>query len=273
MGTDIYFYVERRGPDGWQRAEEMVLPYDNRNRCRHCGESIWFDPRLDRLTHEKTNNDSCEDGTDRVAVRRDSLVRATWYSRRDSDLFRVLGDLADDGLPGDVSDDVRREAGAYDCAHATTEWLAPFGFRYVKADPPCGCLFGGGHAHATARKLLVHDWTQGLDRLHEVADRDDDAFRDGGRAAHLEQVLNAAGTAVLDSFDSAYEANVYGSPEWYAMEQLLDKGGRTDAERVPVAWAQPTWRMLNTEWFATVLRMARLAGGDLDAVRCVFWFA
>jgi hypothetical protein len=62
----------------------------------------------------------------------------------------------------------------------------------VKADPPCGCLFGGGHAHATVRKLLTYD--------------------------------------------------------------------------------DPTWQAVNTWWLATVLRMARLAGDDLDSVRCVFWF-
>jgi hypothetical protein len=49
------------------------------------------------------------------------------------------------------------------------------------------------------------------------------------------------------------------------------RGGREP--RVLITWQQPEWRDVNGSWSTAVLRMARLAGDDLDSVRCVFWFA
>lgn len=198
-----------------------------------------------------------------------------WYDWRDSTLFHRLAswgrdDAARDrGLPDDVSDEVRREAGALDCEHAESYW--EHGIVQVKADPPCGCLAGGGHGWLTVRELVGHDWTQPVERWTDVADRDDDAFRLGGRAAHLEEIVSTRGTAILDPWQRPEPGSARGQ-EYTAMDALRD-GGRTDGERILITWQQPLWRDLNVYWFATVLRMAHLAGDDPDSVRCVFWFS
>jgi hypothetical protein len=196
-----------------------------------------------------------------------------WYDRRDSALFRLLRDCTDTmgggGLPDDVSDEVRREAASPDCEHV--EWSGDDGFLRVRPHPPCGCLAGGGHAHLTVRQLVRYDWARAEERWTDVADRDDGAFARGGRAAHLEELLNRTGTAVLPPWSGTGEPAAGAGPEWTAIDGLRD-GGRPGSERTLVTWQQPAWRDVNAYWFATVLRMAHLAGDDLDSVRCVFWF-
>jgi hypothetical protein len=197
----------------------------------------------------------------------------SWYDRRDSDLFRLLRHWPDGlgcrGLPDDVSDEVRRDAGDFHCEHADSYWDR--GLVHVKADPPCGCLAGGGHACLTVRQLVAYDWTQTKEQFADVADRDDDAFRQGGRAAHLEEIVNSAGTAILEPW-SSWTDDPGAVPEHTAIDALRS-GCRTDGNRVLITWQQPVWRDVNGYWFAAVLRMAHLAGDDLDSVRCVFWFS
>jgi len=45
-----------------------------------------------------------------------------------------------------------------------------------------------------------------------------------------------------------------------------------EAEYQELTWTEAYWRNVPHQFFGTVLRMARLAGNDLDSVRCVFWF-
>jgi len=40
---------------------------------------------------------------------------------------------------------------------------------------------------------------------------------------------------------------------------------------VRLTWTQPLWRGTPVSFFGGVMRMARLADGDLDSVRGVFW--
>lgn len=45
-----------------------------------------------------------------------------------------------------------------------------------------------------------------------------------------------------------------------------------DPDTSSSTWTEPLWRNVPNSFFGAVLRMSRLAAGNLDAVRCVFWF-
>jgi hypothetical protein len=46
---------------------------------------------------------------------------------------------------------------------------------------------------------------------------------------------------------------------------------RAEPAAVRLTWTQPLWRGTPVSFFGGVMRMARLADGDLDSVRGVFW--
>lgn len=64
---------------------------------------------------------------------------------------------------------------------------------------------------------------------------------------------------------------VVGGPPGYPFD-VLNRVLDIPAETVALSWSEPLSMHLNRLFVATVMRMAHLADGDLDSVRCVHWF-
>jgi hypothetical protein len=112
-----------------------------------------------------------------------------------------------------------------------------------------------GHSHSwlTVGELLAHDWDQtvvarGLVRDAVPGDR---RFENGGKAAW-----------VIDYFETFHS--------WPPDTEICSM--TTASGYVPIEWRMPLSGHLDTDWFAFVLRLGRLAAGDPTSVRIVFWF-
>lgn len=189
-------------------------------------------------------------------------VAGDWSVDRNRDLFAILegGYLAEsDELPGiappgreippDASLSIRREAWDIDCPHASPDGSAG---RFTPPEPFCGCVRPG--SYLTVGELLSYDWMQSVRWTPRALDRDTGRFRAGGRAGHLQREFDLHG-ALPHLSDLRWGED---SPD-----EDTDVHLEID---VPVA------DLLYTDFALVVLAMARLAGGDLDSVRCVYWF-
>lgn len=178
---------------------------------------------------------------------------ANWYSGRNYHLFAILADVRNGhgfagvktgegfipiapprGLPDDVSASIRAKSDEWD-------------------------IDGHSHSHLTVAEILAFDWDQettltGLFR-DDGEDGDDPRWRNGGRAAWVQDYANKY--KELPPNAGSYCGGVSGP----------------NADRYKrVTWVTPYHRCVDSDWWATVARAARLSKGALDDVRFVFWF-
>lgn len=71
-----------------------------------------------------------------------------------------------------------------------------------------------------------------------------------------------------------YLNRVGGPPrDWFVLpHRHPDHAPDANTDLVRLVWTEPLWRGIPRPFFAAALRMSHLAAGDLDSVRCVFWF-
>jgi len=117
-----------------------------------------------------------------------------------------------------------------------------------------GVLGSDGHTHSylTVRELLGYDWDR---TTRHVGLLDTKAHDTAGLAQWTQARLDARGGPYFQ-----HEIEDYFVPR----ENVADCR--------QLNWTEPYWRNLPKQFFGALLRMARLAGDDLDSVRCVFWF-
>ncbi|MFI0355316.1 hypothetical protein [Actinomadura sp. 9N407] len=155
------------------------------------------------------------------------------------------------GVPSDASPGFRHAFWTFYCPHDDPPpWEE---FVQDPSGPYCSCL--GAGSYLTVRELLAYDWNQTVRWTPRVADRDDGRFRDGGRAGHIQREADATGR--YDSWDSP--------------GAHLRWGEAVDSE-THIEIDVPVGDLIYADFFLVVLAMARMAGGDLDSVRCVFYF-
>lgn len=253
MGTDITFVVERWLGTRWQRAEELELDADGMGRCERCRTGIVTDG-VEWVHDAPTASRFCPpDGHTNLGVPR----RQVWYRARDYSLFGFLGHLEvhpeshvefvdqewsdrvtfdpirlPRGLPEDASFDTRYE----------NEGAGGLGLSYL-----------------TVGDILGYDWNQHTQHLTYARYRPSDKEPPGRRS--LESLV----------IGEQERLAIVGGPPGYPFEPV-DSPIDPPADAVPLSWSEPLSKNLNPLFIGAILRMAHLAGGDLDSVRCVYWF-
>jgi hypothetical protein len=244
VGTDIRFYVERRTDDGWRRVDDPVVGSDGFLTCVRC---LRPGVLIDELFwHEDSGERACSaEHPEQVGYPK----RQHWVDYRNHLMFAILGSYN--------SPDRSLRFFDYDTDDHGVEPVAPA--RGLPADVGDEVRLAndwdGGHSHSylTVRELLAYDW-DGTTRHVGMAP---DVGRDGrpGLAQLTQRMLRERGGPYF-----AHDIEVHNAPDrdWTGYRQ--------------VNWTEPYWRNLPAQFFGALLRMVRLAGADLDSVRCVFWF-
>lgn len=247
MGTDIHFHVEKQtGPGRWIRAEDLLPNKYYRGGGSSEPEYVWD----------------------------------YWYSGRDYRLFAMLANVRNGfgfagiptgqaiepideprGLPKDVSPDTQSEA------------------DYWSAD-------AHSHSYFTVRELLEVDWQQMITHFGYVTPNDFDRWRRLGSPEYPITGVHRSAYEIISHEEMAYLIDTYELPtNWNARKFREKHGWSKDINPVEsfdikyftqVEWTETWAEAIEQEFPITILRMARLAltecGGDLDKVRCVFWF-
>ncbi len=243
MGSDIHFFVEKKDASGqWQSAD------------------VW----------------ETEDGEDRPSV----PYQQRFYHGRNYDLFAILANVRNGygfagidtgdgfvpvtgeetrGLPEDVSPQVKAESDAWGCDGHSHQWL-------------------------TLAEMLAYDWTQVTKHRGIV-----------GLAEYLrwqssyEMRYSAGGCSPRSWCGMSIGASVVNLPEdevklWE--DKAREAGKRSHEEiaafineaypgkslGVAAEWQTPYYKSASGFFADTLPRLLKLAGGDHDSVRCVFWF-
>jgi hypothetical protein len=226
VGSRIVILVERAGPAGWQRAEELDVDPDGKFQCLRCYETCAG--YGDAWVHESNVAQLCPPDQTLPGV----PDREVWFIGGSPTLFDVLVP----GLSGS-----HPEFGS-----GPTPLDAPRGL-------PADVSEEVSYSHATVGELLAYDWNQMTHHAGSFVYRPTGATR-----RHNQRAAVAREQARLDR---------YGGPPGYPFTPAEPDG----PAGVQLTWRQPLWRDTPVSLFGAVMRMARLADGDLDRVRGVFW--
>ncbi|MQY05847.1 hypothetical protein [Actinomadura macrotermitis] len=181
-------------------------------------------------------------------------------------MFRFLNPLAEvdpeappgfDGIaycmPPDASLSLRHDVWRYLCTHSDPPAWEDFCSAPVW--PSCSCLDDVCN-HVYLRDLLAYDWAQAVRWSTWVEDRDQDRFPDGGRAAHLQRQFDSTGIVPITGYDYLHKEGFIGDGPFEHVEFDL-----------------PLWDAVSPEFLTMLLEMTRLADGDLDSVRLIYYFS
>jgi hypothetical protein len=242
VGQDIHFYVEQRTADGWQRVEAVLTTPDGRSTCERCRQPGVLVDGL--FHHERSGERACRRRPDQLGMPR----RETWLGWRSHLMFAILGSYCGPSRHLTFYD--------YSVDDDGVEPVAPPRGLPVDVSDEVRCaaeswgIGGHAHSHLTVRELLGYDWDRTTRHVGMMRSQDP------GRAQRTQTFLDR-----------------FGGPSWdWACANGVVDVEVPEAEYQELTWTEAYWRNVPHQFFGTVLRMARLAGDDLDSVRCVFWF-